>query len=237
MTTTTTTRLRPDKRQSAHELRPFYCSSALLSRADGSVRFKFGDTAVLCSVFGPMEVKIRDEKLDKATVEVIVKTASGQTSTTEMLYGAMIRQTVEASILAALHPRTLIRIVLQVLTDDGGIIPSAVNAATLALIDAGIPLRAVPAGVTCMIAQDGVLLLDPSLVELESAKSIHTFVFDNASDGAMATLCTGSFTENEFDNAYNMALSAVTTVHQLMRSTIEGRIVREHGAIADGDEA
>ncbi|KAJ3185443.1 Exosome component 5 [Geranomyces variabilis] len=226
-------RIRSDQRKLPSEMRPFYCSSALLSRSDGSVRFKSGDSSVLCSVFGPMEVKIRDEKLDKATVEVVFKAAAGNSTTKERLYERVIRETLEASILTALHPRSAIRITLQVLTDDGGILSTALNAATLALVDAGIALRSLPAGVTCMIDQEGVLLLDPTILELEAARSTHMFVFDNISDGALSNISTGSFSMDEYTSCYDTCFSAVAAVQQLFRSSVEGKVRREHGPEAD----
>ena len=36
-----------------------------------------GNSTVLCSVTGPADVRIRDEKLDKATLDVIVRPAVG----------------------------------------------------------------------------------------------------------------------------------------------------------------
>ncbi|KAJ3024166.1 Exosome component 5 [Thoreauomyces humboldtii] len=212
-------------------MRPFHCSAALLSRSDGSVRFKSGSSAVLCSVFGPIEVKIRDEKLDKATVEVVFKCASGQSTTTERLYERIVRETLEASILTALHPRTLIRITLQVLTDDGGILSTALNAAILALVDAGIPLRSLPAAVTCMMDREGVLFLDPTTVEVEGSQSSHVFVFDDAGEGTLANVSTGAFTMDEYTNCYDQCLSAAATLQSLFRSSIEGKVVREYGPI------
>lgn len=44
-----------------------------------------------------------------------------QTATKERLHERTLRETLEASLLTALHPRTSIRITLQVLTDDGGV--------------------------------------------------------------------------------------------------------------------
>jgi len=48
-----------------------------LQHADGSARFSQGATSVLCSVVGPTEVKPRNELLDRAFIEVIVKPAHG----------------------------------------------------------------------------------------------------------------------------------------------------------------
>lgn len=53
----------------------------------------------------------------------------------------LIQQAMEASILMQLHPRSKIEISIVVLADDGGRLCVAINAATLALIDAGIAVR------------------------------------------------------------------------------------------------
>lgn len=41
---------------------------------------------------------------------------------------------------AALHPRTSIQVVLQVLQDDGALLSASLNATCAALLDAGIPM-------------------------------------------------------------------------------------------------
>nr|KAF6395764.1 exosome component 4 [Molossus molossus] len=55
--------------------------------------------------------------------------------------GLQLRQTFEAAILTQLHPRSQIDIYVQVLQADGGTYAACVNAATLAVLDAGIPMR------------------------------------------------------------------------------------------------
>ncbi|THU46404.1 hypothetical protein C4D60_Mb09t04590 [Musa balbisiana] len=52
----------------------------------------------------------------------------------------VIRQTMEACILTHLMPRSQIDIFVQVLQADGGTRSACINAATLALADAGIPM-------------------------------------------------------------------------------------------------
>uniref|UniRef100_U9TRS2 Exoribonuclease phosphorolytic domain-containing protein n=1 Tax=Rhizophagus irregularis (strain DAOM 181602 / DAOM 197198 / MUCL 43194) TaxID=747089 RepID=U9TRS2_RHIID len=66
---------RADKRSSS-TIRPILITPCLLSR-DGSASFSFGKSRVLCTVNGPAEVKLRDEKLDKATIDVVVRPLVG----------------------------------------------------------------------------------------------------------------------------------------------------------------
>ena len=57
--------------QAELRLRPLACELSLLSRADGSASFCFGDeTFVIACVYGPTDVRISKERVDRATVEV-----------------------------------------------------------------------------------------------------------------------------------------------------------------------
>lgn len=53
---------------------------------------------------------------------------------------SFIRQTFEQVILTSQFPRSQIDIYLQIFQHDGGVLQSCINAATMALIDAGIPM-------------------------------------------------------------------------------------------------
>jgi exosome complex component RRP41 len=53
---------------------------------------------------------------------------------------SIIQDTFEATILLRLFPRSQVDIFVQILQSDGGVLPAAINAATLACIDAGIPM-------------------------------------------------------------------------------------------------
>lgn len=126
-----------------------------------------GSTAVMCSVSGPVDVPIRDEKLDEATLEVVVRPAKGVSSTKEKLMENILRTAFEPVILGGMMPRTLVQIVVQVMKDDGCVLAAAVNAVTVALLDAGIPMKYMAAAITGMINEDNELVLDPTAAELE----------------------------------------------------------------------
>ena len=53
----------------------------------------------------------------------------------------LLQKALSASILLHLHPKSKISVAVTVLADDGRCLEVAINAATLALIDAGIPLK------------------------------------------------------------------------------------------------
>nr|KAF6285617.1 exosome component 5 [Myotis myotis] len=102
-------------------LRHFACEQNLLSRPDGSASFLQGDTSVLAGVYGPAEVKVSKEIFNKATLEVILRPKIGLPGVAEKSRERLIRNTCEAVVLGALHPRTSITIVLQVISDAGSL--------------------------------------------------------------------------------------------------------------------
>ena len=168
--------MRPDRRE-ATELRGLSSAQGLLSRTDGSARFTLGDTCVICGVYGPMDVKQRNERMDRSTVEVSFQPVSGDTSPADRLVEHSLRRVAEATIVTSLHPRTLIRIVVQVMCDDGDVVCCAINAMVMALVDAGVPMRHLVAAVGCLIDREGQLLLDPLSLEANGYQSIHSMAF------------------------------------------------------------
>ncbi|KAF9953670.1 Exosome component 5 [Mortierella alpina] len=235
-------------RTSAHQLRPFFSSQNLLNRADGSAQFDFGGSSVLCSVVGPAEVKIRQEKLDKATIEVVARPLVGLPGVVDKAREKSIQETLEPLILSSLHPRTLLQIVVQTMKDDGCVLSTAFNATILALLDAGIPLQSILGSVTCMIdSETNEMLLDPTNEELARSKSIHVFVFDNKTsiasssdkeqkdqdqdslEGAILySDSTGIFTEQEYFECAHAGFKAAQAVHGFIRTAVQKKLEKEY---------
>ncbi|KAF6172019.1 hypothetical protein GIB67_029437 [Kingdonia uniflora] len=107
------------------------------------------NTKVIAVVYGPREVQNWSQQInDKALVRYEYNMANfstgdrmrkqkGDRRYTEI--SLVIRQTVEACILTHLMPCSQIYIFVQVLQADGGTRSACINAATLAVADAGIP--------------------------------------------------------------------------------------------------
>ncbi|KAG2053231.1 hypothetical protein BDR06DRAFT_825721, partial [Suillus hirtellus] len=123
-----------------------------LDGVDGSARFSFHPScSALASVSGPITARLAAEHPARATVEVHVRPLSSVPGTAEKSRGMAIREIVERSCLLAQHPRTLIQVVVQALTNPTpgyALLAAEINACTLALINAGsIAMR----GVVCAV--------------------------------------------------------------------------------------
>ncbi|KND01023.1 uncharacterized protein SPPG_04117 [Spizellomyces punctatus DAOM BR117] len=132
------------------ELRRVNSRTAVLSQADGSAYIEQGNTKCLAAVYGPREPTKRAALLhDRALINVEYSVASFSSGERKqklrrdrrlMEIASTIKRTFENVILTTTFPRSEIDIYLQVLQIDGGALHTAINAATLALVDAGIPM-------------------------------------------------------------------------------------------------
>ncbi|KAH7445218.1 hypothetical protein KP509_02G113000 [Ceratopteris richardii] len=150
---------RPDGRN-PNQLRPLVCARGLLHRADGSARWSQDNTIVIAAVYGPKAISGRRENPARAVLEVIWKPKMGMAGPSEREAEFILKRTLEYIVLTAMHPNTAISVIIQVVSDDGGALSCAMNAACSALVDAGIPLKGLIA-VTCAVDKDGVIYLDP----------------------------------------------------------------------------
>jgi len=141
--------LRVDGRR-ANELRQIKIKMGLFSRADGSCYYEQGNTKILVAVYGPREISTHGGRHDRAVLncEYTIasfssgerkKRAKGGRQSVEM--SLLIQQVFESAVLTELSPKSQIDIYVQVLQSDGGTKCASINAACLALIDAGVPMR------------------------------------------------------------------------------------------------
>ena len=161
----------------ASQLRPFAAEPAALSRADGSARFSHGQTEVLVSVYGPCEAKRARECVDSAVLEVLVRPLGGLPGPVERETEQLLSQTLSHLVLKAMHPRTAISVVVQVLSDDGSLLATALHGACLALTHAGVPLRGMLGGCAAALLPDGTALLDPCAEEEKEAQAVMSVAF------------------------------------------------------------
>ncbi|KAI9596484.1 exosome component Rrp46 [Syncephalis fuscata] len=219
-----------DSRQdgrTATQLRPMNASQGVLARADGAVRFGFGDTTTLCSVNGPVEAKLREEQLDRATVETQYRPATGIPGIQAKVVETAMQGIAESSLLANRHPRTLIQITAQNLNDAGSSIAATLNATAMALLDAGLPLRIVPAAVTCIVTSEGHLWIDPTAEEEAAAKSTHTMAFERESNQLVFMESFGDYTEQELVACHDLCRAGADKVHAFYRIALERKLAEE----------
>ena len=171
--------LRLDGRKS-HELRKITCKKGIFMQADGSAYIEQGNTKVIASVYGPHEVVNRSKALhDSVIINCQFSMATFSTSERKRRpkgdrkstdISLTLQKTFETAIMTELYPRSQIDIYVQALQSDGGNVAACINAATLALIDAGVPMKDYVCACTSSFVQDK-FLADINYLEESSGAS------------------------------------------------------------------
>lgn len=136
------------------ELREITCRLGVFEQADGSAYVEVGNTRVLAAIYGPHEVrggsKSKQSGHDRAIINCQYSQAVFSTSSRKqrprgdfraLEVTSVVRQICETAILSETYPHSQIDIYLEVLQADGGVLAACINAASLALIHAGIALK------------------------------------------------------------------------------------------------
>lgn len=158
------TGLRQDGRRPG-DMRYIEASISVIPGCTGSAVMKMGQTEVIAQIFGPSERKGGDkdsaeicvslEFADFAKAPHVADTSKARRSRESEV---IIKRTFESGIRRELYPSSKIDIYVTIVQDDGGCLSAAINAVTLALIDAGIPMYDfVVSLTTAWIADDAFL--------------------------------------------------------------------------------
>jgi len=166
------------------------------SGTNGSALVQMGLTTVLCAVVGPIGCARRNDELsDRAILEVNIRTApfapssgdrrTANPSTDRRLVeeSSLLQNALEASLLLHLFPKTRIILDVTILADDGGRLCTAINAATCALVDAGLPMKdlvcSCSAGLITGTGSSGDGLDEVELVDLNQ-REISTYSYESS---------------------------------------------------------
>ncbi|XP_067616746.1 exosome complex component RRP46 [Eurosta solidaginis] len=202
------------------KLRPINCELNPLTRSDGSALFTQGDTCVLASMLGPIEVRSQNLNIEKAHVECIYRPKAGLPTIDDKLTESIIRDTCESAILTVLHPRTTISIQIQELDNRCGIQACAINGACLALLIGGIPMKFTIAAINCIVDKDNEVLLDPDHCTAIGKRASFIFVFDSLERDLVTVHTSGRFTMAQFNDAECMSRAASQIIFNFYRRII-----------------
>lgn len=213
----------------ASTLRPLSCELGTLHNADGSALWKSGSTQVLAAVHGPVAPRQPQHETQKAKISIIIK--SGTTvNTLEREWEAFLTKALTACLVTEQYPRSVIQIVLQILSADGSVLGAALNGAVAALMDAGIAMKVLPVAVTCLISEidNSTIQLDPSLEE-EQVGGVVVLVSESATPGKILA-CHTSGVAASMDvilRCCAVAERAAPAIPAFWRIVIEQKATRE----------
>jgi len=219
--------LRVDGRR-LDELRPVKLEVGVLDKADGSAYIEHGRNKILAAVFGPREAHPKHIALaDRAVVRCRYHMAPFSTderkspapSRREQELSKVIRESLEPSIMSEYYPRSSIDIFIEVLQADAGTRCAGITSASLALADAGIPLRELVAA--CAAGKiEGKVVLDLSDVEDKKGDADLPIAYMPKSNAIGLLQMDGSMTEDELKQALDMGVGACRTIYEMQKDAL-----------------
>ncbi|XP_020085452.1 exosome complex exonuclease RRP46 homolog [Ananas comosus] len=224
--------------RNANQMRPLTCSRNLLHRAHGSARWSQGDTIVLAAVYGPKAGTRKGDDPEKASIEVIWKPKTGQIGKQEKEYEMILKRTLQSICLLTSHPNTTTSVIVQVVGDDGSLLPCAINASCAALVDAGIPLKHLAVAICCGLSETGSVILDPTKVEEQKMQAFMHLVFPNSplavlpegssskhdepfEHGIITSVTHGAMPERGYFNCLDRGRAASAAISEFLRRSLQ----------------
>lgn len=226
------------------EMRPIKIEVGVLGNADGSAYIEQGKNKILAAVYGPKEVHPRHLALpDRAVLRCryhmapfsVEERKSPAPSRREMELSKVIREALEPSIFTEQYPRTAIDLFIEVLQADGGTRCAGITVASLALADAGIPMRDL-VGACAAGKVDGRLVLDLMDTEDKKGEADLPLAYMPSTNSITLLQMDGILTSEEFEQAVNLALNGCKQICQLQKDVLKAKYTTVKEAEVEKEE-
>ncbi len=223
------------------ELRPIKIEVGVLKRADGSCYFEIGNNKALAAVYGPREMHPRHLQNAKTAV-VTYRYNMAPFSVDDRKRPGPDRRSVEISkvsreaidpvILKEYYPKTAIDVYVELLQSDAGTRTAGINAASVALAAAGIPMRDLVSSVA-VGKIDGEVVLDLNAVEDNRGEADMPVAMVARTDTITMLQMDGRFTKDEFERGLKLAATACREIYELQRAALIEKYSKSAG---EGEE-
>jgi exosome complex component RRP41 len=224
--------LRLDGRK-PEELRSIKIEVGVLSNADGSAYIQQGKNRILAAVYGPRELHPKHlARPDRTVLRCryhmapfsVQERKSPAPSRRDIELSKVIREALEPSVFIEYYPRTGIDVFVEILQADGGTRCASITAASLALADAGIPMRDLVAACAAGKVDDTIVL---DLMDTEDKKGVADVpvaLMPNV-DAITLLQMDGILTFDEFEKAVNLALEGCRKIYQMQKEALKTKYV------------
>lgn len=219
------------------ELRPLKIKAGVLERADGSAYIELGNNKVFAAVYGPREMHPRhDQQPDSAVLRCRYSMAPFSVDDRKrpgpdrrsMEISKVTKDALEPVLFLELYPRSVIDVFIEVLQADAGTRTAGINAAAVALADAGVPMRDLVTSVAVGKADDTIIL---DLMKEEDQLGTTDMPIAIVPRKKVITLLQmdGHFTKEEFKQAVDLAFQGCEKIYEVQRQALKEKYAIKEG--------
>ena len=211
-----------------NELRPIKIEAGVLERADGSAYLEVGGNKILVAVYGPRESYIR-RLLEPNTGVISCRYNIAPFSVDDRKRPGPDRRSSEISKITAdalrpalmleNYPRSMVDIYIEVIEAEGGTRCAGITAASVALVDAGIPMKDIVVGCAAGKVNDEIIL-DLSEVEDKEGQADVPIAMMPRTGEITLLQSDGDLSQEEFEEAINLAMEGCRKVNEIQKEAL-----------------
>lgn len=235
--------MRVDGRK-ADELRPIKIESGVIPNADGSAYIEMGRNKIIVGVYGPREM--HPKRFSKPNMGVlrcryhmapfsVDPRRSPAPSRRDQEIGMVMTDAIEPALFLERYPRSVIDVYAEIIEADGGTRCASINAAAVALADAGIPMRDLVS--SCAAGKyEGKLVLDLGDYEDKKGESDVPVAYLPKIDQVTLLQMEGIMTQEETEKCIELAIEGCKQVYEMQKEALKKKYGMVEGSTEEPDE-
>ncbi len=219
-----------------NEMRPIKIETGVVDRADGSAFIEWGANKIIVAVYVREAYPKHAQNIDRAIVKarynmsgysVEERKRPGPDRRT-MEISKVVSEALSSAIVLEKLPRAEVDVFIQVLEADAGTRIASLTASSVAVADAGVPMRDLVVGCTAGKV-DGKVVLDLSKDEDNFGQADIPMAILPRTGKVVLLQLDGNVTEEEFNEATSMMMNAMPRISELQRDALMSKYSIEDG--------
>ena len=217
------------------EIRPLKIEAGVLERADGSAYLEVGGNKVLVAVYGPRESYIR--RLLKPNTGVIrcrynmapFSVDDRKRPGPDRRSNEISKITAEAlrpSLMLEGFPRSMVDVFIEIIEAEGGTRCAGITAASVALADAGIPMKDLVVACAAGKVNDEIVLDLSEKEDKEGQADVPVAILPRTEDITLLQ-SDGDLSEDEFEKALELAIDGCKQVNKVQVEALKTRYSKD----------
>ena len=217
------------------ELRPIKIEVGVIPRADGSAYLEWGQNKVFAAVYGPRECLPKHlANPYKAIVRYNYRMATfsvpdrknPKPARREIEISKVSGEALERAIFLEKFPNTAINVEVEIVDSNAGSRIAGLTAASVALADAGIPMRDLVAGTSVGKAGGHVIVdLDKNEEDAPDAVDIPIGLLPTTNEFVLLQM-DGLLTKKEWEEAVKLGIEASKKVYEIQKKALNEKYAR-----------
>ncbi len=220
------------------EPREIMIKAGVLKNANGSAYIEFGGNKILVGVFGPRDVHPKhlsdtDTGILRCRYHMspfsVTERKNPAPSRREIEISKVIKEALQPAVMLEQFPRTAVDVYIEVLQADGGSRCAALDAASVALADAGIPMRDMVSAIAAGKVVD-TIVLDINNEEDQAGQADMPVGYMPNLDKVTLIQLDGILTSEEYNKCVDTAIQGCKLVYEIQKKALTDKFFANGGS-------